>query len=84
MKHLLSKKHCSYITNGKQCLLPAIVGTPSLSAGGGVESPIKFSKRGELDRTSTFRGGDFFQGGRLQFSHKNKLKSEIFNGQIRL
>ena len=38
-----------------------------------------------LDRTSTFRGGllgkrggDVFQGG-LQFSHKNTLKSEIFN-----
>ena len=24
------------------------------------------------------RGSDFFQGG-LQFSHKNKLESEIFN-----
>ena len=24
------------------------------------------------------RGGDFFQGG-VQISHKNKLKSEIFN-----
>ena len=25
------------------------------------------------------RGSDFFQGGGVQFSHKNKLKSEIFN-----
>ena len=26
------------------------------------------------------RGGDFFQGrGGLRFSHKNKLKSEVFN-----
>ena len=36
---------------------------------GEVEPPTKFSKRGGLDRTSTFRGGcwerggDFFQGG---------------------
>ena len=35
---------------------------------GEVEPPTKFSKRGGLDRTSTFRGvagkegGDFFQG----------------------
>ena len=29
-------------------------------------------QKGGLDRTSTFRGG-------LQFSHKNKLKSETFN-----
>ena len=36
----------------------------------GLEPPTKFSKRGGLDRTSTFRvgwrereGGDFFQGG---------------------
>ena len=45
-------------------------------------------KKGELERTSTFRGellgksgeGDFFQE-ELQFSHKNKLKSEIFNDE---
>ena len=62
----------------------SIVGISPLSAGGvggGVEPPTKFSKRG-LDRTSTFRvagkeGGDFFQGEGLQFSHKNKLKSDI-------
>ena len=43
--------------------------------GGGVEPPTKFSKRGGLDRTSTFRGGllrkrgvTFSRG--LQFSHK--------------
>ena len=59
--------------------------TPTLSVGR-FEPPTKFSKRGGgLDRTSTFRGGcwerggDFFQGGGLQFSHKNKVKSEIFN-----
>ena len=41
------------------------------------EPPTKFSKRGRLDRTSTFRGGllrkrggDFFKGGGLQFSHE--------------
>ena len=26
-------------------------------------------------------GGDFFQGRGLQFSHKNKLKSETFNDE---
>ena len=48
MKHLLSKKHCSYITNGKQCLLPTIVGTPSLSlqGGGGWVSNQIFKKGG--------------------------------------
>ena len=41
-------------------------------------------QKGGIDSTSSFRGrswergGDFFQGG-LQFSHKNKLESEIFN-----
>ena len=44
----------------------------------------KFSKRGGLDRTSTFRGGLLgkrgwlFSGG-LQFLHKNTSKSEIFD-----
>ena len=44
---------------------------------GEIEPPTKFSKKGGIDRTSTFRwglleirgGGEFFQGG-LQFSHK--------------
>ena len=27
------------------------------------------------------RGGDIIQEGRVQFSHKNKSKSEIFNGK---
>ena len=59
------------------------MGTP-LSAGGGIEPPTKFSKRGSLtgpqllERGCWERGGDFFQEG-LQFSDKNKLKSEIFN-----
>ena len=41
-------------------------------------------KKGGLDRNSTFRGGllgkrgQLFSGG-LQFSYKNKLKSEIYN-----
>ena len=64
-----------------------IVCTPPLSARrGGVEHPTKFQKEGGLDKTSLLeggcweRGGDFFQGeGGLQFSLKNKLKSEIFN-----
>ena len=34
-----------------------------------------------LEGVAGKEGGDFFQGG-LQFSHKNKLKSEIFNGKI--
>ena len=55
---------------------------PSLSAEG-VEPPAQFSKRGPY-RTSIFkegrweRGDDLFQRG-LQFLHKNKLKSELFN-----
>ena len=63
--------------------------TPALSAGEEVEPPTEFSKRGRgLDRTSTFRGGLLgkrewlFHGGKgegVQFSHKNKLKSEISN-----
>ena len=61
-----------------------IVGTPPPFLQGWVEPPTKFSKRGGLAGTQLLEGvagkegGDFFQGG-LQFSHKNKLKSEIFN-----
>ena len=57
---------------------------PPLSDGGRVEPPTKFSKRGGLtgpqllEGVAGKEGGEFFQGG-LQFSHKNKLKSEIFN-----
>ena len=41
---------------------------PTLSEGGdeggvGVEPPTKFSKRGRLDRTFTFRGGWWERGG---------------------
>ena len=56
---------------------------------GEIEPPTKFSKRGGgltglqlLEGGCWQRGGDFFQGGGgswLQFSHKNELKSEIFN-----
>ena len=65
---------------------------PPLSAwgGGGVEAPTKFSKKGEVDRTSTFRGKlvgkrevTFFKGG-CNFYIKNKLKSKIFNDNKRL
>ena len=65
----------------------AIVGTrPTPFLLWGVEPPIKFSKRGGLDRTSTFKWGCWKRGewlfaGGLQFSHKNKLKSEIFNDE---
>ena len=45
--------------------------------GGRAEPPTKFSEGG-LDRTSNFRGGDFFRGG-CNFHIKNKLKSEMFN-----
>ena len=68
-------------------MIESIVCTPSpsflLEGGGGVEPPTKFSKRWELDRTSTSRGGllgkrgvTFFRGWgggggrRLQFSQK--------------
>ena len=63
--------------------------TQPLSAGGeGVEPPIKSSKRGRPDRTSTClrdcleRGGEFFQGagGGCNF-HIKKLKSDIFNDE---
>ena len=52
-----------------------IVGTPSpphFLQGAGVEPPTKFSKSGALVGPHLLEGG-------LQFSHKNKLKSEIFN-----
>ena len=52
-----------------------------------VEPPTKFSKRWGgltgpqiLDGDCWERGGDFFQEG-LQLSHKNKLKSEIYNDE---
>ena len=35
-------------------------------------------QKGGLDRTSNFRGGDFFREG-CNFHIKNKLKSEMFN-----
>ena len=64
MKHLLSKKHCSYITNGKQCLLPAIVGTPSLSLcrGGGLSLQPNFQKGGNLTEPQLLEGVTFFRG----------------------
>ena len=49
----------------------------TLSAGGGWASNQIF-KKGGADKTSTFRGGGFFQGG-CNFHIKNKLKSEKFN-----
>ena len=52
--------------------------SPFYCGGGwGVEPQTKFSKGGP-DRTSTFRGNGFFQGG-CNFQVKNKLKSVIFN-----
>ena len=57
---------------------------PPFCWGGGGEPPTKFSKRGGLDRTSTFRGDcgergcDFLQRG-CNFHIKKKLKFEIFN-----
>ena len=48
----------------------------------GVEPPTKFSKRGGLTRPQLLEGGCWERGwlfsGGLQFSHKNKIKSEIF------
>ena len=64
---------------------PLIVGTHPFCRGGWASNQI-FKKRGGVDRTSTFRGGCWerwgwrFSGrGGVQFSHKIKLKSEIFN-----
>ena len=59
-----------------------------LSAGGGVESPTKYSKRGGglvesqfLEGVAGKEGDDFFQGKGCSFYIKNKLKSEIFNNK---
>ena len=59
---------------------------PSLSAGGGegAEPPTKFSKSGCLTGPQLLVGVAGKEGVTLirrglQFSHKNKLKSEIFN-----
>ena len=61
---------------------------PTMQGAGGWASNQIFRKRRGLDRASTFRGGllgkrwaTFSGGGELQFSHKNKLKSEIFNNK---
>ena len=56
----------------------------SSSSSGGLNLQPNFQKGGGLDRTSTFRGGVLGKKGglfseRLQFSHKNELKSKIFN-----
>ena len=53
-----------------------IVGTLPLSAGGWASNQI--FKKGGLTRPQLLEGGCWERGG-LQFSHKNKLKSEIFN-----
>ena len=61
-----------------------------LGVGGGVNLQPNFQPRGGglagpqlLERCCWERGGDFIQRG-LQFLHKNKSKSEIFNGKKRL
>ena len=59
------------------------MGTPPFFAGG-VEPPTKFSKRGGLTGPQLLEGVAGKEGVTLirrglQFSHKNKLKSEIFN-----
>ena len=66
-----------------------IVGTPPpFLQEGGCFQP-SFQKGGGLYRNSTFRGGcwekgaDSFSGG-LHFSHKNTLKSELFNDKKNL
>ena len=63
------------------------MGTPILSVegGGGLSLQPNFQKGGAWQDFNFQRGvagkeqGDFFQGDRLQFLHKSKLKSEIFN-----
>ena len=59
-----------------------------LSAAMGLTLEPNFQKGSGLDRTSTCRWGllgqrgvTFFKQGGVQFSHKNKLKSEIFNNE---
>ena len=57
---------------------------PPLSDGGRVEPPTKFSKRGGLTGPQLLEGVAGKEGVTLirrglQFSHKNKLKSEVFN-----
>ena len=47
---------------------------PNFQKGGGLRGPQI------LDEGCWELGGDFFQGG-LQLSHKNKLKSQIFNDE---
>ena len=71
-KTKLSVEHAFKVVKQSYCVL-----TPFCWGGGGnwgVEPPTKFSKKGGLDRTSTFRGDllgkrgvKLFRG--LQFSH---------------
>ena len=63
-----------------------IVDTPPFWKGRGGELPTNFSKRRGgltgpqlLEGVAGKEGADFFQEAGLQFSCKNKLKSEIFN-----
>ena len=51
---------------------------PFLQKGEGLRLQLNFQKGRGPDRISIEEGG-FFQWGGLQFLHKNKLKSEIFN-----
>ena len=57
---------------------PHRVHPPLCVRGGWLNLLRNFQKRGGLDRISTFRVGDFLQGG-CNFCIKDKLKSEIFN-----
>ena len=64
-----------------------IVGTLPLSAGGWTSNEI--FKKGGLTGPQFLEGGcwergGLLGGGALQFSDKNKLKSEIFNDKISL
>ena len=80
------KKTSLTVMNLHSKLLNSHIVHPPLSDGGRVEPPTKFSKKGWgltgpqlLEGVCWERGGDFIQ--RVQFSHKNKSKSEIFNGK---
>ena len=59
------------------------MGTPpppsGIASGVGVEPPSKFSERGVLTGPQLLEGVAVKEGEFLQFSHKNKLKSEIFH-----
>ena len=81
------KTRLTVINMHSKLLISHSVHSP-LSDGGKVEPPTKFSKRASLTGPQLLEGFAgkegvtlFWWGPGVQFSHKNKSKSEIFNGQ---